>query len=191
MSPPQDVQPRDLAAILDFMYHGEVNVKQDNLDSFLAVAERLRVQGLYDVNPSSYSSYKTPASRGSAQMERASVAGLGKVSSCQLDYYVEYSTVQYLRIERVQWRNMMLKSSIQRLFAGPPSLVGDSLFFNQMGRHPSCLPRDRLLWGGGGGHCGWPGEGEFIPTGLSQLHFMLQGPASPQDRRKVKSLPSS
>ena len=30
---------------------------------------------------------------------------------------------------------------------------------------PSCLPRDRLLWGGGGGHCGWPGEGEFIASG--------------------------
>ena len=43
---PQDVSPRDLAAILDFMYHGEVNVKQDHLNSFLAVAERLRVRGL-------------------------------------------------------------------------------------------------------------------------------------------------
>merc|ERR1711915_580424 len=41
-----DVSARDLAAILDFMYHGEVNVKQDNLNSFLAVAERLRVRGL-------------------------------------------------------------------------------------------------------------------------------------------------
>eukprot|EP00092_Neocalanus_flemingeri_P083151 GFUD01104320.1.p1 GENE.GFUD01104320.1~~GFUD01104320.1.p1 ORF type:complete len:330 (+),score=67.43 GFUD01104320.1:116-1105(+) len=41
-----DVSPRDLAAILDFMYHGEVNVKQDHLNSFLAVAERLRVRGL-------------------------------------------------------------------------------------------------------------------------------------------------
>jgi hypothetical protein len=40
------VLPRDLAAILDFMYHGEVNVKQDHLNSFLAVAERLRVRGL-------------------------------------------------------------------------------------------------------------------------------------------------
>lgn len=42
----QDVLPRDLASILDFMYNGEVNVKQDNLNSFLAVAERLRVRGL-------------------------------------------------------------------------------------------------------------------------------------------------
>lgn len=41
-----DVNPNDLAAIMDFMYHGEVNVKQENLNSFLAVAERLRVRGL-------------------------------------------------------------------------------------------------------------------------------------------------
>lgn len=41
-----DVSLRDLASILDFMYNGEVNVKQEHLNSFLAVAERLRVRGL-------------------------------------------------------------------------------------------------------------------------------------------------
>ena len=51
----QDVQPRDLAAILDFMYHGEVNVKQDHLNSFLAVAERLKVRGLCQDNNKSSS----------------------------------------------------------------------------------------------------------------------------------------
>jgi len=36
----------DLQAILNFMYHGEVNVAQDDLNSFLAVAEDLKVKGL-------------------------------------------------------------------------------------------------------------------------------------------------
>jgi len=36
----------DFQAVLNFMYHGEVNVAQDELNSFLAVAEDLRVKGL-------------------------------------------------------------------------------------------------------------------------------------------------
>ena len=40
------MSPRDLSAILDFMYNGEVNVKQEHLNSFLSVAEKLRVRGL-------------------------------------------------------------------------------------------------------------------------------------------------
>jgi len=37
---------RDMESVLNFMYHGEVNVAQDDLNSFLAVAEELRVKGL-------------------------------------------------------------------------------------------------------------------------------------------------
>ena len=40
------VNYRDLQAVLDFMYHGEVNIAQEELNSFLAVAEDLRVKGL-------------------------------------------------------------------------------------------------------------------------------------------------
>ena len=36
----------DLMAILDFLYFGEANVFQDNLDSFLAIAEDLKLKGL-------------------------------------------------------------------------------------------------------------------------------------------------
>ena len=36
----------DLKSVLNFMYHGEVNVAQEELNSFLAVAEDLRVKGL-------------------------------------------------------------------------------------------------------------------------------------------------
>jgi hypothetical protein len=40
------VKYTDLQSVLNFMYHGEVNVAQDELNSFLAVAEDLRVKGL-------------------------------------------------------------------------------------------------------------------------------------------------
>ncbi len=42
------VRFRDAAAILDFMYRGEVNVNQEDLQTFLAAAEELRVRGLSD-----------------------------------------------------------------------------------------------------------------------------------------------
>jgi len=44
---------KDLQYVLEFMYHGEVNVSQDDLNAFLAVAEELQVKGLTQNNSSS------------------------------------------------------------------------------------------------------------------------------------------
>ena len=40
------LKSEDLRAIVDFLYNGEANVFQENLDSFLALAEELRLKGL-------------------------------------------------------------------------------------------------------------------------------------------------
>ncbi len=40
------VSAHHLRNVLDFMYHGEINVAQDDLDDFLAVAEDLKIKGL-------------------------------------------------------------------------------------------------------------------------------------------------
>merc|ERR1711981_831432 len=40
------IKYEDVLAVLNFMYHGEVNIAQDELNSFLAVAEDLQVKGL-------------------------------------------------------------------------------------------------------------------------------------------------
>lgn len=42
----KDLKMRDLQAVMAFMYNGEVNVAQDELNSFLSVAEELKVKGL-------------------------------------------------------------------------------------------------------------------------------------------------
>ena len=41
-----DISKENLVALLDFMYFGEVEISSDQLDSFLASAERLGVMGL-------------------------------------------------------------------------------------------------------------------------------------------------
>ena len=40
------VRFEDLLAIVDFLYFGETNVFQENLDSFLSIAEELQLKGL-------------------------------------------------------------------------------------------------------------------------------------------------
>ena len=40
------LKSEDLVAIMDFLYCGEANVYQTNLDSFLAIAEELQLKGL-------------------------------------------------------------------------------------------------------------------------------------------------
>ena len=40
------ISHRDLESVLDFVYRGEVNIAQDALDAFLAVAEDLQIKGL-------------------------------------------------------------------------------------------------------------------------------------------------
>jgi len=45
------LKSEDLVAMIDFLYFGEANVYQENLDSFLAVAEELQLKGLMGSSP--------------------------------------------------------------------------------------------------------------------------------------------
>ena len=40
------IKPVDLTAIVDFLYYGEANIYQENLDTFLKIAEELEIEGL-------------------------------------------------------------------------------------------------------------------------------------------------
>ena len=40
------MKARELVAIVDFIYHGEANIYQEDLDGFLALAEELQLKGL-------------------------------------------------------------------------------------------------------------------------------------------------
>jgi len=55
------VKYEEILQVLDFMYHGEVNVAQDDLNSFLSVAEDLQVKGLTQQQPQPR--HQSPASK--------------------------------------------------------------------------------------------------------------------------------
>ena len=58
------IQLKELKAVLDFAYHGEVKIEQDSLDSFLAVAEELGIKGLTtNVKPSDQISKKAVSAK--------------------------------------------------------------------------------------------------------------------------------
>lgn len=42
----KDVQAQDILNLLSYMYHGEVNVEEDSLPSFIQTAELLQIKGL-------------------------------------------------------------------------------------------------------------------------------------------------
>jgi len=61
------IKYEDVLAVLNFMYHGEVNIAQDELNSFLAVAEDLQVKGLTQGNKDSSPSDSLPSKRTHSQ----------------------------------------------------------------------------------------------------------------------------
>ena len=54
----KDITVSHLQSVLDFMYHGEVFIVQENIDSFLAVAQELKVKGLTMPQDTSFPSSK-------------------------------------------------------------------------------------------------------------------------------------
>jgi len=51
---------KDIQSVLNFMYHGEANIAQDDLNNFLSVAEELKVKGLTQGNNSNSSNSSKP-----------------------------------------------------------------------------------------------------------------------------------
>ena len=97
----------DLVSVLNFMYRGEVNIAQEQLNSFLAVAEDLQVKGLtQDGRGAGRTGAKSEASRAAASSKTYppaaaappqgkgarvghSSAGVAAASSSQLTSYVD------------------------------------------------------------------------------------------------------
>ena len=71
------VRHRDLVSLLDFMYRGQVNIAQEDLSTFLSVAEELKVKGLTQgqkAQTTSPSSVNTEKNKNKVQSPQVKVA---------------------------------------------------------------------------------------------------------------------
>jgi len=75
------IRLKELQAVLNFMYHGEVNVAQDSLNNFLAVAEELAVKGL--TTDSKPTGSDTPAKKQAVAAKRKTSLPPGSSSTPQ------------------------------------------------------------------------------------------------------------
>jgi len=66
------IRPRDLASILDYIYHGETNVALGDLDSFLEVAADLQIKGLMTPGSSTSDRLQPPAAPSGKKPRRSS-----------------------------------------------------------------------------------------------------------------------
>ena len=64
----------DLESLLNFMYYREVNITQENLNSFLSVAEELQVKGLTQSSTNSSNSNQTQTSTATTRSNTSSHA---------------------------------------------------------------------------------------------------------------------
>lgn len=47
----QNVSQKTLSYLLDYIYHGEVNIPADSVDAFVEVSKSLHIAGIEDLEP--------------------------------------------------------------------------------------------------------------------------------------------
>lgn len=75
--------PQDVASLIHFIYHGEVNVDQENLASLLRTAESLKIKGLAEVSSVTSASGGEHKSPGDGDRQRLQNRGRSRPSSRQ------------------------------------------------------------------------------------------------------------
>jgi len=116
-----DVSPRDLSAILDFMYNGEVNVKQEHLNSFLSVAEKLRVRGLCQSDSKS-----SPSRDNKSKSARASDANSDALqpSSKRAKFAAEENDIQEIPVNAPPVKQEKVDAAVAPATPVPPTVYG-------------------------------------------------------------------
>jgi len=99
----KSVRYADIQAVLNFMYHGEVNVAQEELNSFLSVAEDLRVKGLTQSQTQTEPQTKpSSATRLPAQKEKVDIEPINPArhkTNANPSVRVEEDVVEYIPVK--------------------------------------------------------------------------------------------
>ena len=120
------VNSEDLLAILDFLYCGETKVHQENLDSFLAIAEELQLKGLVGKSKGGEERYLEPSEilvpKSAAQDEEAGLSKSSAILSppgisqnpqaCTVALASEHSSNNMQKLDE-QINAMMTKTSVK------------------------------------------------------------------------------
>jgi len=130
------VKYSDLQSVLNFMYHGEVNVAQEELNSFLAVAEDLRVKGLtqnqgggssggpQSIPKSSYPSSRSPPPKPAPRLpERETTPSLPKKSRISIPLPISAPTNHQTDDDDIQEVIPVVKSEPREAAPPPPAPV--------------------------------------------------------------------
>ena len=80
--------------MVDFLYHGEANISQENLESFLALAEDLQMKGMartkdktnknFEVDKMPLYSNSLPSFHGNVKIEKAPLQSPVQSRACEL-----------------------------------------------------------------------------------------------------------
>ena len=85
------IRHSELAAVLDFMYQGEVSVAQEDLNTFLSVAEDLKIKGLtQNESDVKQSGHTAPSSSSSNKNKKLSHESHNKTPSSNFNQYRKY-----------------------------------------------------------------------------------------------------
>ena len=95
----------DLQYVLNFIYHGEVSVGQEELNTFLAVAEELRIKGL--TQNSQHESVKTK--------KESSTSGYTTSSARQPDHDSVFKQTQHIPINQQATKKHIHEDEIQEV----------------------------------------------------------------------------
>ena len=100
------LKSEDLLAIIDFLYFGEANILQENLDSFLALAEELRLKGLTSKDPTREVEEVTPMKRENAKQSQITT---------KLQYKTNFHSVIAVENSRTDASNQDLDNQIRSM----------------------------------------------------------------------------